>query len=130
MTDLTALPALLARVEAATGPNRDLDYAILNGLKLSMPDFVTPAPRFTSSLDDTMLLIDGFVTKWDILSGHNWAHSIDPPRRAYFCSMIPRFKPDGSLSDEDRFNVVGRGHTEVLARLAALLRSMIEEEGK
>ena len=141
---MTDLPALLARVEAATGGDRGLDREILEavggavdgqywrwpGEENSSSFGVTPP--FTTSLDATVALVEKLRPKWDILSGQNWAHfhSTDPARRAYFCNMSPRFKADGSLNDEDTLNVVGHGHTEVLARLAALLRSIIEEEGK
>lgn len=146
MTDLNALPALLARVEAATGGDREMDgdiaKTVLGWTCVKMKGDAKPywrspeqqreyylrsadgPPRYTSSLDATVALVKKLRPDWNVVSGHSWMlSSTHPPTFPnYICEMEPR--PQGS------FRIFAYGATEPLARLAALLRSMIEEEGK
>jgi len=136
---MTDLPALLARVEAATGPDREIDAAIALAFRLPQqffgeaidrefsrkvdgPDYHVDkatwsgmgeryaAPEFTSSLDATVALVE----------------KLRPGPRVVISS--PVYPADSWWVKMDDCRAMAR--TEPLARLAALLRSMIEEEGK
>ena len=142
----TDLPALLARVEAATGGDREIDAAIALTFQLPQhffagvagcqfdkdvdgPDYHVDkatwsgmgerysAPPFTTSLDATVALVEKLRPGEFI--------KVCGPFSVY-SSKYPR--PWQAMFDNEHWD--GHGHTEALARLAALLRSMIEEEGK
>ena len=154
MTDLTALPALLARVEAATGPDRELDAAIMatfytlekrhigctcwtgccpRGRHLdtvwidpATDKWVsTAAHGFTSSLDATVALVEKMRPDW-FFTVSNFSSVIDERPWADIASR----KCINEETGYDTQDYLGRGNTPPLALLAALLRSMIEEEGR
>jgi len=140
MTDLDALPALLARVEEATGPDRELDAAIFcllccnpENTDADLMDLINAGrysdviwkmvgsgagwaafpPLFTSSLDATVALVETKGLIW--LRKHPMIMTVYRP-----------------LIDDGAWAVHydASAATPSLALLAALLRSMIEEEGK
>jgi len=146
---MTDLPALLARVEAARGPDREIDAAIFCVLCCTRENtdsdmmelinagryndvickmvgsgagWVAFPPLYTSSLDATVALVEKVRPNWNVVSGHSWMLSSTHPSTFpnYICEMEPR--PQGT------FRTFAYGHTEPLSRLVALLRSMIEEE--
>jgi len=130
---MTDLPALLARVEAATGPDRELDRDLMlaiGGAREIDDDLfygpgeiawyfgryeddcnMPPLPHLTSSLDATVALV-----------------------RKKRPGVIWRTGEDGAVAIAVMFTPGNRTHRGVsgaspeLALLAALLRSMIEEE--
>lgn len=102
------LTALLARVEAATGPDRELDCAIMMAL-----DPQSWFPLYTSSLDATVALVEKVRPSYDYGVWRNGG------KRGAYVTV------NGFLFAGCRQQLSAH-----LALLAALLRSMIEEEGK
>ena len=119
MTDLPALPALLARVEAATGGDREIDAELSRAFGVQyIPNPNNNGPKFvarqlTTSLDATVALVRKKRPggHWRVVG--IWGNG--------YATLY------GADSQQDA-NV--RAATPELALLAALLRSMIEEEGR
>lgn len=124
------LPALIARVEAATGADRELDAAIWCGLRgyisygqsggiwgYEMPGLgissvdVAAIPAYTASLDAAVSLV---LEGWRFV-GLTYV----PIRRRWHCTLEA---PDGGL-------VHGAAKTEQHARTAAALRAWQAQEG-
>ena len=111
MTDLTKL---LARVEAATGPDRKLDARLYVNLHPA-PDANAVAPRYTEISSTALDLVEslGFTL-----------HSVSPDMDGKWEASVIR----GSYRERG-WGVVGSA-TAPLAILAALLRALIASEVK
>ena len=134
MTDLTAL---LSRVEAATGPDRELDRDILlavggaiDGQYWRWPGEERSSsfgalPPFTSSLDATVALVEKLRPDW-FFTISNFCPSLEKRAWADIASLGYINEEDGCGDQRSE----GHGYAPTCALLAALLRSMIEEEGR
>lgn len=125
MTDTSTLRALLARVEAATGPDRETDYRLwfmADGREFT-PDLVgcieagdamhSNCPAYTASIDAAVGLTERTLPRWRWLvhnprSGVSYGASLSDPAPGGVVSVSQM----GTLSAS-------------LALLAALLKAMI-----
>ena len=123
MTSITDLQALLERVEACKGPDRNLDDAIYDALCAHATQEWTEWDSrhdFTNSIDTAIALMDeklpGWIVTVTIGADRNEVtlHEFDPP-----CRRIP----------EERPHVI-TGKTAPVALLSALLRALIAQQEK
>ena len=134
------LLALVARVEAATGPDRELDYAILRVLKpeyagsdwqpyagglrhvndssdaRTLPAHETCPQQWTSSLDAAASLVP-----------EGWRWSLDYTQRPAYqdCGCASLFAPGSRMHPPDVSEIYAA--TPALALCAAALRARAEE---
>lgn len=107
---MTTLSELLARVKAATGPDRGLDCDIW--CELFAPDamVIDHAARFTpytASIDAALALVKKLLPGWTVVL--TWQPCLNPPEA--FCELGGRRPSVGAV-------------TEALALLAALLTAL------
>jgi hypothetical protein len=113
MTDREQLAALVARCEAATGEDRDLDYAIAAAVGWpDSPIMHQNARRYTASLDAAVTLVPN---GWYVYSVADFA----PDVPGWRCGL--RRDNDGALVWSND------AHTEAHARAAAALRARMDE---
>lgn len=116
------LTALLERVKAATGPDRELDAAIVRALGLAENDLVFyigrgddwPQAKITASIDAALALVE------KMLPGAMQASGI--MEEGPFCRLVV---PNPEYWGYREFK--GDGVTQPLAVLAALLTALIEK---
>lgn len=104
------LESLAERLEAATGPDRELDEAILKGCWHTGRRPTDLGPRFTASLDDAMKLVPG---GWYWRVGHSTLY-------AGWAGLNAKH-PDFCDRNEETF---AKAATPALALCAAALRSL------
>lgn len=110
MTRRAELLALAARVEAATGADRELDAAVAVARHM-LPEPYDGWPRFTASLDAAVSLVPGGM-QWSVtrrLIGSEWVNT------AQVWGIGARSKRDAQAA------------TPALALTGAALRAMAEE---
>lgn len=148
MTDLPTLTSLLERVEKATGPDRKLDGEIFAAFETYSYGDVIPAaggmvvyagpaphapgqgrfevaPKYTSSLDAALALVNEMLPGWFWRAGHvpstHWVNGI-----AYHCwCHLSRTHADHCERDDE---ATGWAHTVPTAMLSALLRALIAKK--
>lgn len=128
---MTSLPDLLARVEGATGADREIDsllwYKLIFDPELAKPGYgwmKTPgighsAPAFTASLDQALALCSRVLPGWHVqVETH-------PP-----CKPNPLGLADATVweSDLDRPYYMASLPTAPLSLLAAMLDALIAQE--
>lgn len=121
----SALADLKVRVDAATGPDRELDIQIvgtiregaplsedrLGGLRTGFEPYDAVWPHVTSSLDAALALVER------VLPGWGW-HCSSPRRGLAFEGVLIDFAPIHTVR-------TGYGATAPLALLSALLSALI-----
>lgn len=134
------LVELLARVESATGPDRELNCLLASAIdpeledyepserfpgclqRNGIPGWTTGAPLYTHSLDAALALVER------VLPG-----SVPPPRQdmPLWLPRVARWfngKWEATLyRSTDGYTAEGRGPTPALALLAALLKALIAD---
>lgn len=102
---MTALPDLLARVRAASGPDRELDAAIMSAFYASTPPY-----EFFRSVDAALALIER------VLPGYRKSVVDLRPDPCEAYAWLPGWT----------HNIKGDGATPALALVAALLAAVID----
>jgi hypothetical protein len=125
MREAVKLKELLARVESATGADRELDYAIFDDILGGVYDYETVGeffhrPRteafpveFTKSLDACVALIEKALPGWEVV--------LEIHAAASDAGVYSPAWPKGP-------NASGDGNTPPLALLAATLRALLQIE--
>lgn len=150
---MTGLDELIERVRRATGPNREIDVALLHlwqpdhdALRTYDDSYQTefrdgsfsvwkkgggysasvPFPRFTASVDAALALTERVLPGWMVVNLCEWDADVLRARGAWNCTLK-------KLGTQDDFTATkGACHhapTAPLAILAALL-SALHQEGK
>lgn len=116
---MSDLEALLERVKAATGPDKQLDWEIWDAV--GQPNLTgkhSPYLPFTASIDAAIALVEKILPPLTFRS-HGflpaWSESDGAPYRCHF-------NPENSASS------VGYGNSDALAILAALLQALIARQ--
>jgi len=110
---MSILTELLARVQAAEGPSRDIDFEIRNSIDQTNP--MVGVWRYSTSLDALAALAERVLPGWRVTvldMGDCWV--------SFYIMELP---------GEPFEKAIGKGPTEPLARLAAILAAKIAMEG-
>jgi hypothetical protein len=118
MSDATTLANLIARLEAATGPSRELDMAIFARLYgwsdplvgAAVHDFRENGAPYTASIDAALTLLSDDWTAWEIRSRQ---------RKTRFYAELSRLEEPTSLEDFRD----GEGPTPAIALCIAALKA-------
>lgn len=119
---MTDLSQLIERIEAASGPDRELDMLIQNACRKGRKRHHTDsyraanAPRYTASIDAAMTLVP---TGW--LMAGLWERNTNRPNWRWKAEL---WSPD---ADRDVSGIARNSESPALAICAAALRARIKE---
>jgi hypothetical protein len=109
---MSDLAELLKRVEAATGPDRELEWDIDEAITGEVPDF-HGCPHYTASIDDALALVERK------LPDHKWG--IHQPKDGTYRAHVTKRSPLRPMPN------TADAPTAPLAILAALLAALLHE---
>lgn len=114
---MSKLTELLARVQAAKGPDRGVDHVVAAAIDGDEMKSRPWSPNYTGSLDALAAFAERVLPGYNIESGF---------RRREGSAWAIVWPDDGDRDDDYH---AGKAATEPLARLAAILAAKIEMEG-
>lgn len=127
------LNALLERVRAASGPDRNLDLAIHMALEpanyapgWAWDDLGRP-PHLTASLDATVALVERVLPGWQFALAGPWKWAEHTPRagQPIWYAEVARDSEDDGLGYKEMNDLSYRGATPALALISALLSALL-----